>query len=196
MQVSLISVDRDVEGWIAPYVLTKAGYEIVEICWLDVPNGYQRNDNDLQTLWLETKRSHPVILCTHSFPSVGVVVCNKRGKKPYCWPHEKFQQPSPVGNEMLRLFTCFCDFDTGQPTDYINLPGFDHEGQPGYFAVIEYYKSCQYRKWLGILKQRVLEKPEADVATLFAQVITPRLQKYEKISKQPWLFYRIDVTDK
>ena len=90
---------------------------------------------------------------------------------------------------MLHLWTCFCDFETGQPTDFINLPGFDHQGRPGYFAVLEYHKSCQYRKWLGILMQHSMWQPEKPVDLLFAEIVTPRLKKYEAVTKKSWLFF-------
>jgi hypothetical protein len=192
---NLISVDHDVEGWIAPFVLKKAGYEIANIFWLNIHGNKWRdnkNASSLDALWHDTKHAYPVILCTHSYPYKGVVTrLPTRRQEGLFVTHETFFQPHGKRNVMAHLWTCFCDFYSGQPTDYINLPGFDHHGNPGYFTVLEYYKSCKYRKWLGIVMQHHQRYPHKSVDTLFLDILTPRLQKYEKTSKQPWSFVPI-----
>ena len=194
-KVHLISVARDVEGWIAPSVLTEAGFNIVETFWLDVPGlnckRATQDTEDLPFLWHCIKHDYPVILCTHSVETAGVVV--RGGKHPVFWPHDTFEGPNNrQNNRMLYLWTCFCDFQTRQPTPYINLPGFNHDNEPGYFAVTEYHQSCRYRRWLAIVKQHAERQPDKQsVAKWFAEIVTPRLQKYERTTRQKWLFFKI-----
>lgn len=191
MKINLISVARDVEGWIAPFVLQKAGFNI------NIPRHpyYHESSDTLYTLWYQTKHEYPVVLCTHSVQDKGVITrMPSRRQSPKFMPHAEFFQTHPLNNQMLHLWTCFCDFETGQPTNYINLPGFDHQGRPGYFAVLEQHKSAKYRNWLGIVMQHHFRYPEKAVDLLFSQIVSPRLKKYETVSKKPWLFFPISCT--
>lgn len=186
-EVTLICIDRDVEGWITPHVLTEAGFNISKIFWFNsnprVPN---YTDTSFERCWDETQRTHNVIICGHSIPEYGLLIQSSRSSPRWISHAELFASEC-----LLHLFTCFCDFHSGTSTEYINLPGFDHQGNPGYFTVKEYHKSCTYRKWLGILRQRYYAVNNTkSVRQLFAEIITPHIQKYENVSK-PWLFIRV-----
>jgi hypothetical protein len=194
LQICLLRIPDDIECWISPFVLEDAGYEIMSEHDIDMKGG-------LQQAWYKTKYNYPVIICTHSESVQGVIVRNPKrfvdsGMVYFTggeyWTHETLlTEKHPKENQLHKLFTCFLDFEKQTPTEFINLPGYDVNLQPGYWQVTNMSCSVKYRQWLGNLKAASRLYPNKKIKELFQIVVLPKLSKYAKLCNTPWSFAKI-----
>jgi len=178
MTTYISDMKRDVEAWIAYYVLQDTGYNI-EDCY-DIKNGFEKL-KDIK---------YPIIICIHSSPYGLILQTPSYKKRSLIKPeivldHFLF---SKENQNVYKLFTCFLDFETQTSTPFINLPGYDEFGRPGYWKVDNIRASNYYRHWIGnmkaILKTRVNHNPRE----MYLSIVVPRLKKFFKKTNTVWKF--------
>jgi len=203
MKICLLRIPTDGECWISSYVLTDAGYELVSEHDINM-------HGSLYSAWYQVKYPYPVIICTHSYRSQGLVVSKPRRKVDsgmYCLTggifldHDELhwecvEKRHPQNNELHKLFTCYCDYETQEATPYINLPGYNFALEPGYWLVTTIACSTKYRNWLGILKNYQRSQPDIPVKKLYKTILLPRLAKYQSLCPEPWYFQTIQAPKK
>ena len=200
MKVCLLRIPNDVECWISSYILTDAGYEIVSEHDINM-NG------SLYGAWYQNKYPYPVIICTHSYRSQGLVVSKPRRKTDsglyylsggIFLDHDELhwecmEKRHPQDNELHKLFTCYCDYETQEATPYINLPGYNFALEPGYWLVTTVACSTKYRRWLGTLRSYHKTHPNIPMKTIYQSFLLPLLAKYQQNCPDIWAFQTIQA---
>lgn len=174
---------EDMEGWLDFHVLELCGYHIKR------SYGFKNLNHALSTITAEDKN---IIVLGHSMQDHNMLVERKRKGRSTFIPVEKLIEKY----NLYKVHTCFWDFDTSQPTDYLNLPGFDEKGAPGHYTIDGNHKYLYsmnrfYRDLLGSLKQKCIAAHITDPAKVVEKYLTlvlPKLRRYEKQSGYTWQF--------
>ena len=192
MKICFLVDSRDVEGWIASFILIDAGYDIVST------HDYNTDGTFIQA-WYETMYPFPVLICGHSTPN-GLIVrlpkkkvvegCSVTIRNAQTIPHKQLREEKHA--RLYKLWTCFCDFDSQEPTEFINLPGYNENMEPGYWMVTNIASSNKYREWLGNVKAIWKQKQSCEsVQKLYESKMLPRILKYRKHSPSMWGFSKL-----
>lgn len=128
--VWLVTMD-DMEGWLAYYTLTHAGFEFERVKVYDI----RQHGVDLAQAM---HGASDVILVGHSRADgtlwTGLHPTGQRRNKRKFESWHAVQQANP--GVKIRLYTCFYDFCDQQPWPHtVLLPGWNKDGEPGDFTM-------------------------------------------------------------